>query len=843
MKSTTYQFVLPSITCISCIHSIESQLKKYQHDNTWIQKYAIDLTTKTLSVTVTNQNKPNFNYSESISNEIEDIGFRCIPLSLEEDIFLNLKSSKDANVANKSSWIKFRNGLLSHWFQGGIGTVSGFSLLALSLFSTGLPLAVMLITSTLSTLLTIGLGFPSYYDAFMKLWKAQTLTMDTLFTVSTLTILVVSTLAFFVPWLPRMFEAGLLVFGFRHIGLAIEESIKKRIGTDRRFQHRLPRQVTVLLQDEQTLQCPLLAIKCDDILVIKPGEIIPVDGVCLTESSLIYETIKTGSPLPRSFKQGESVISGMTLADDSQPLKLNVTARLAHSYLARLDKTIEEAQYEKAPIEEAAGKMLQYFIPGVIAFAIVSGVVISLFFSPATAIRCAISVLVSACPCTLGLVVPLAVKFGLRKAAKNGVEFKSAKKIQDAAAIDAVVFDLHGTLTMGTPVVSHVVSLFSETDEQQMIAYAATVEQKSKHPMAKAICEYAQARQIQGLGEPKKLLVDQSNHSGIQGIIGNDKITIGNEKMMVDVGTDRASLQEKLTLNVGENIVYIAQNDRLLGYFILADPLRNEAQLAVYELQKLGIEVHICTGADKQTANRYAALLGIPLTNVAAAHVGMAEKANDHAKTNYIQWLRAKKLKVAMLGDADNDALALAQSNFGIAIKSSSSSEITEQQAGAIIQSNSLLPVVNLFAIAKQTVTNIKQNLAFSLSYNTAALLIAGGLFAVVGFVLNPGVGPALMILQMALILGNAYRFKAKPLDHLSQQVTRVADEGCKSYQTFKRVFNLENDKLTLGLNNSAPMNLNNELVNSKGFFPRPSLQANLPNSPTEPLIKFGLNC
>ena len=377
----------------------------------------------------------------------------------------------------------------------------------------------------------------------------------------------------------------------------------------------------------------------------------------------------------------------MYLSEDSRPLKLQVTAPVSSSYLARLDKTLEESQYEKAPIEEVASRILQFFIPTVIALAIVSGIIIGLFFSPALALQCAISVLVSACPCTLGLVVPLAVKIGLQKAAAHGVEFKSAKKIQDAAAIDAIVFDLHGTLTVGEPAVSRVVCLSSEVDEQMMLAYATTLEQKSKHPFAKAICLHAQTRQLQVLEEVEKITADSSNHSGIQGYIKGEKIIIGNAKMMADVGINIVRIQESVNLNAGENIIYIARNNCLLGYLILTDPLRSEAKHVIDTLKKLK---YICTGADEATAYRYAALLGIPKENVAAAHVGLAEEANDKAKIDVIQSLRAKKLKVAMLGDADNDVLALDKSDFGIAIHSHAGSDIIEQKASAVIHNRLL---------------------------------------------------------------------------------------------------------------------------------------------------------
>ena len=197
-----------------------------------------------------------------IAKEIEDIGFRCIPLTEKEE---NLPFTPKPKSAPITWWYHCLRFLSSHWLKGSVGAILGLIVLALSIFIPGLSLTAMLLIGVVSTVLTLWLGFPSYRDAWMKLWKAKTLTMDSLFAVSTLITLVVSIFAFFIPWLPMMFEAGLLVFGFRHIGLAIEESIKNKIEANKRFQHRLPKLVNIWINDHQTERCSPSTIKCDDI--------------------------------------------------------------------------------------------------------------------------------------------------------------------------------------------------------------------------------------------------------------------------------------------------------------------------------------------------------------------------------------------------------------------------------------------------------------------------------------------------------------------------------------------------------------------------------------------------
>lgn len=750
--SVIYKFRLPGITCINCIKPVEHTLslcKRYA-----IESHRVDSVNKTIVITVGGHDVQRKEVREYLKAVIEDVGVEC------EDMVLEDKP--------RDFWNALGDFFLSHWFQGILGTVAGAMLLALMMVTGSLPLAAIIAIGGFSTLLTLLIGAQSYYHAVHKLFKSGTLTMDTLFAISTITVIVVSLTAFMVPWLPMMFEAGLLVFGFRHIGLAIEKSIKRKMELDKTFQHLLPFEVRIKCGTDAVEQRALGLIAVNDVLLINPDEIIPVDGVALGEDCWVYDTIKTGALLPRRLLKGEQLISGMRLAPNSAPLYLNATATVANSYLARLDNNIEKAHEDKAPVEAVAERVLQYFIPVVLGLALLSGVLIGIFFTPALAIQCVVAVLVSACPCTLGLVVPLAVKIGMQKAAENGVQFKSAKTLQDADSIDAIVFDLNGTLTTGVPAVCRMRVVQTGMDEATLLAYVAAIEKNSTHAMAKAICDEATAKKIPPVLLPDNSSFDESNHSGIRARLNDEVWVIGNENLMREDGIDLQGLEDSLELKAGESVVYVARNKQLCGYFVVSDSLRKEAFHTVDALRKLGKTVYMCTGADEKTARRYGNMLGIPNSDIAANCVGMAEKAGDRSKTSYIQELKDQGLRVAFVGDGDNDSLVIANSDFGIAVKSNSGSEITQLQAGAVIQSGSLLPIANAFAVAKQTVDNIKQNLAFSLSYNIAAMLLAGGLLVGLGFVLNPGIGVALMIIQTVLILLNAYRFQVQPLEHLT---------------------------------------------------------------------------
>lgn len=738
--------------------------------------------------------------------------------------------------------------------MGGLGTGSGVILLILSLVLTGgLSLPAMIAMGATSTLLTLLLGAPYYYQAVNSI-KTRTLTMDTLFTISTMTVIVVSLAAFVVPGLPMIFEAGLLIFGFRYLGLAIEETITERVVVEKKFRDRLPKEVRVLGEEKSLNTRKLVTIQAGELLSLDAGDIIPVDGECLTPA-VVYDTIITGSVLPRAIKPGERVLAGMRLAENSPPMtlkaspitllleegdiipvdgvcegkdcfifdedlqkprqikvgealsagtrltstaKLMVTAVANYSYLHRLDRNNEHAQFEKAPIEEATTQILQYFIPAVILAAILSGVVISLFFPPALALHSAISVLVAACPCTLGLITPLAVKIGINKAAEHGVQFKSAKTLQAAESVNAVVFDVHGTLTTGVPTVTDYAHS-NLVSKKALLSYFAALERKSQHPIAKAIADFVNDKETDELVVDS---LDESNHSGLKAKITRcesnlddlqkeytEEIILGNQAMMQENGIDVSAIQSKLGLKGGQSVVYLARNKQLLGYMVVTDPLRKDALETVTALKKMGKTIFICTGADENTAKRYAELLDIPFSNICWGCVGISENSQDNSKTAYIAKLQAQGFNVAMVGDAANDAVALART-FGIAIKSKSGDEVTQQQASAVVQGDSLLPVANIFAIANQTVGNIKQNLGFSLAYNLTSMLLTGGLLVAIGLTLNPAVGVALMILQTSLVLLNAYRFKSQRLEHLQPLRAQTQSEFEESYSCFNNLFN-----------------------------------------------------
>ncbi|CEK09752.1 heavy metal translocating P-type ATPase [Legionella hackeliae] len=842
--SDIYEFNLPTASCESCIASILTQLEISGTETGIIVKsHQFDREKKVLKLQIENNRKKRETNAEILRHYITKTGFPCREITQKT-------TSAPAPL--------YKRVLTSNWFLAALGTISGATLLLFSVFFTGgLSLVGMAAIGAGSTALTLALGAPFYYQAVINLVKARTLTMDTLFTVSTLTVIITSLASFVVPWLPMMFEAGLLIFGFRYLGLAIEETITQNIGVEKLFKDRLPFKVKVIDEEERELS----TIKENEILQLYAKDTVPVDGECLT-TSLIYDTIITGSPLPRVVKPGEKLLAGMVLAEDASPMKLKatpiivslesgdrtpvdgvseqdceifdedlqekqqisagdfvlagtrlesatkikVTSVATYSYLHRLDKNNEQAQFEKAPIQETTARSLQYFIPTVILVAIISGIIIGLFFPPALALQCAISVLVAACPCTLGLITPLAVKIGMNKAADHGVQFKSAKMLEAADSVTAVVFDVHGTLTTGIPQVTHFGHDPHLCSKETMFGYFAAMEKNAGHPIAKAIIEYVKNVTPEGFTVSE---IDKNNHSGVRAKIIRqlpnnsgttdeieEELILGNQTMMEENNIDVSSLQN-LNLKGGQSLVYLARNKQLLGYMLLTDPLRPNAKETIAALTKMGKKIFLCTGADKMTAESIAELLDIPLENIAWGCVGYSENSQEKSKTAFIKKLQAEGHVVAMIGDAANDSSAVA-SCFGIAIRSKSADEITHQKASVVIQGDSLQPIVNVFTIAKQTVANIKQNLGFSLIYNMASMTLTGGLLVALGFTLNPAVGVVLMILQTSLILLNAYRFKTQNPGHVMPKKVEENDGPRESYGCLANFFNSKKPEITL---------------------------------------------
>lgn len=643
----------------------------------------------------------------------------------------------------------------NHWNKAGLGLLWGIGLLLISIGGFNIPLIANYLIAGLNVLVTAYVG-RTVYQAAWQAARNKKWDMTTLYSISTSASLLVSVLGLFLPGLPMMTETASLILGFWHLGEAIEHSLIGEITKKLDIRECAP--PFIQLKGNPNRRVSIKELKPNNIIIVEKGVVIPVDGV-LKNPALLYTTMIDGSPRLKSFKSNDVVKAGMRLADHISPVEILVTKTFADSYLSTIAKNIDKANEEKAPVELLANQVLRYFIPGLLAVATVSGVAMSLLFSPALAIQCVVSVLVSACPCALSLITPMAIKIGMLKATKHGVNFNNGKALQAAADIDTVVFDLNGTLTKGEMVVKAL-----HIENKSLLHDIALLESQSEHPVAKIITSHITSY-LKDLGVARNIplekiySVDKSHHSGIKGVINQASYMIGNKDMLWNNGI---KVINKPYDDPKNGSIYIVKDNNVIGQIALTDPLREDAIATVNQLQRLGKTVHICTGSDSASAEKYAKILGIDKSHICANTVGVATNTNEISKASYIEQLKAKGFKVAMVGDAANDIGAIACSDVGVAVKSSIGGEITQQHAGIVVQQGLLFPIATAFDVADKTKQNIVQNLWLSLTYNSVVTLIASGLFTGLGITLNPVFGVVLVILESTMVLANVYRLKQK---------------------------------------------------------------------------------
>lgn len=638
----------------------------------------------------------------------------------------------------------------NHQLKALIGLIWGFGQFLL-------PISMPLL-NILNAALTIYLGLTVYQSAWKALHERK-IVMTTLYTISTLSILFVSVFSFFIPWLPMMSEAAPLILGFWHLGEFIENNLVKKINQKLNVMDCLSSYATLKGEPEQIISID--AIKPKDTLLINNGEFIPVDGHLIQPATLNTTRID-GSPLVKTFQKGAILKSGMRVVGDLSFAEMVATHTYQDSYLSKVAKNIENAHLEKAPIELLANKILYYFIPGLVSIAVSSGIIIASMFGPVAALQCVISVLVSACPCALSLITPMAVKIGMQKASEKGIHFKNGKDLQAAAQITDVVFDLNGTLTQGEIKVTEL-----NINDNKILPLIAKLESHSKHPVAQSIHRHI-LQKIPESTETIEIMDIIPHHSGIQANINGKHYLIGNLDYLNE---NDISLNDYPQTSATH---FIVENKRIIGHVILQDTLRDDAIDTVKTLQQLGKTVHICTGATASDAKKYADLLNIKHDHI-YSNAGLEHHHQEGSKASYIKKLQDEHRKVAMVGDALNDVEAIVKANIGIAVQSIIGDKITQENASITVPKDTLFSITSALDVAQKTSNNIHQNLMLSLTYNSIITMVASGVLLAWGIGLNPIMGTALMILESVIIFCNLLRFKRQ--DIISRSNNHDTDE------------------------------------------------------------------
>ncbi|WP_053954824.1 heavy metal translocating P-type ATPase [Inediibacterium massiliense] len=521
------------------------------------------------------------------------------------------------------------------------------------------------------------------------------------------------------------------------------EAIKKLMG--------LAPKNAVIIRDEKEIEIPIEEVEVGDIVLVKPGGKIPVDGEVVDGNTFIDESMLTGESIPVEKKKGDKVVGGSI--NKQGMIYFKATKVGEDTALSQIIKLVEDAQGSKAPIAKLADIVASYFVPVVFCIAVLSSLIWYVTGKdPVFCLTIFISVLVIACPCALGLATPTAIMVGTGKGAENGVLIKGGEALESSHKIQTIVFDKTGTITQGRPEVTDVIS-FTDIDEVEILKLSASAEKGSEHPLGEAIVRKAENEGIDILKLDDFLAI--AGH-GIQVKIENKNILLGNSKLMKqkNIEIEKANDISIKLADEGKTPMYMAVDDEFVAIIAVADVVKESSKKAIKKLHEMGIEVAMITGDNQRTANAIAKQVGIDRVY---AEVLPEDKANEVKK------IQNEGRVVAMVGDGINDAPALAQADVGIAI--GSGTDVAIESADIVLMRSDLIDVSTAIQLSKSTIRNIKQNLFWAFAYNTAGIPLAAGVFyALGGPLLNPMFAGAAMSLSSVSVVTNALRLrKFKP--------------------------------------------------------------------------------
>lgn len=489
-------------------------------------------------------------------------------------------------------------------------------------------------------------------------------------------------------------------------------------------------------------------LKVGDIVIVKPGEKIAVDGRIVEGATSIDESMLTGESLPVSKKVGDKVVGGSINKNGS--IRFEATEIGKSTVLSQIIKLVEEAQGSKAPISRMADIVSAYFVPIVIGIAIITG--IAWFLSGSglvTALSFFIAVLVIACPCALGLATPTSIMVGTGKGAENGILIKSGEALETAHKIKTVVFDKTGTITKGKPVLTDLIA-YGKYNENELLKIAASVENDSEHPLAEAIVNKAKEKNIEI--KPYEKFRAMPGY-GIRAIFEGKEVQIGNRKLMENrkINVEISQKDYDILSNEGKTPMYISIDNELAGLVAVADVIKETSKEAIEKLKKMGIKTIMLTGDNEKTAKFIAKQVGID---------DVISEVLPYQKSQKVKELQEKDEFVAMVGDGINDSPALAQANVGIAI--GNGTDVAIESADIVLIRNDLRDVAGAISLSKATITNIKENLFWALFYNVLGIPFAAGIFYAFfnGPKLDPMIAAFAMSFSSVSVLGNALRLK-----------------------------------------------------------------------------------
>ena len=546
------------------------------------------------------------------------------------------------------------------------------------------------------------------------------------------------------------YEAAVVIVALVFVGQVLELRARERTGDAiRALLDLAPKTARRILPDGTEYDAPLANIMAGDRLRVRPGDAVPVDGVIDEGASSVDESLMTGEAMPVEKTVGDPVTGGTI--NKNGALVMTAGRVGAETVLAQIVAMVSNAKLSRAPIQGVADKISAVFVPVVLVIAVVAFAA-WLIWGPAPAlayaITAAVSVLIIACPCALGLATPISITTAAGRGAQAGVLIKDAEALERMAGVDTLIVDKTGTLTMGQPKLTDVVVL-ADVDETTILTLAAALEKGSEHPLAEAIVAGAKAKGIEA-GDTVGFAAVTGK--GVHGVVGGKKVALGNAAMMQDMGlviTAAETRAEPLRAS-GKTAMFVVIDGVLAGIVAVADPVRDSTAAAIKELHAQGLRIIMATGDNERTARAVAATLGID-------EVRAGVLPDD--KRALIEGLRKEGKKVAMAGDGVNDAPALAAADVGIAM--GTGADVAVESAGMTLLGGDLMGIVRARKLAHATVRNIKQNLFFAFAYNVIGIPVAAGvLYPFTGTLLSPMIAAAAMSLSSVSVITNALRLR-----------------------------------------------------------------------------------
>jgi P-type Cu+ transporter len=746
-KRFTYTFYVGGMTCASCVRRVENVLTA----KNGVISASVNLAAEKADVVI----DPEIISTEDIKQIIIDSGYEVRSIESEDEELVSHKPP-DVGALREEEFHnlrkKFTFAIIAALFVM-IGSMPEFFP-----FVEVIPFTIRNILLTLITIPVLFWAGSGFYSGAIKSLKHKTADMNTLIAIGTFSAFVFSIAVILNPeyfmqlgfGMHVYFDSAVMIIALILLGRMLEARAKGRTSAAIYKLLGLQSKTARIIRNDTEMEIPVEDVRVGDIVIVRPGEKIPVDGNIISGTSVVDQSMITGEPIPVDKGPGDEVI-GATI-NQSGSFKFEATRIGKDTALSQIIKVVEEAQSNKAPIQRIADLIASYFVPAVMVIAVIT-LIVWLIFAPeglrGFALLNFIAVLIIACPCALGLATPTAIMVGTGKGAENGILIRGGESLESAHKIDTIIFDKTGTLTKGKPVVSNIIPLEDDSDEIELLKLAASVEKLSEHPLAESIVKKAREQEI----ELQNVTDFQAiPGKGITAKLNDKEIHAGKRKYMEEIGVDTAKADIHVTelTRRGKTVIFISSEKNLIGLIALSDTIKHNAPEAVKKLKEMGIRVMMLTGDNKESAETIAELLQIDNVIAEVLPGEKAEKVKEVQKTGQV---------VAMVGDGINDAPALAQADIGIAI--GTGTDIAIEASDITLIHDDPLKVVEAARLSRKTVTTIYQNFFWAFIYNVIAIPIAAGvLYPFFGILLSPIVASIAMVFSSVSVITNSLRLR-----------------------------------------------------------------------------------